>query len=242
MAHHAVVVAHHRARVAAVTVTGMTVTVQAVMAGVMIGVMIVRRVVVDAPSGVMIGQQVVVDAQQANPPIMIAVKRGQPVAAVLKVAVAQTVMPVRTVMPVQTVMITQAAMIVQIVIVLQNVMIAQTVKVTLKDAIITLVQRAAASHHSVTSQLVAAKHHSATSQPAVASQHLVISQPAAVSRHLAASPPLTNVQILVISQRRKSHHPIEAMVAQNAHHLPRKSALAQRGQAAMPPHRAARAR
>ena len=137
-------------------------------AGVMIGVMIVRRVVVDAPSGVMIGQQVVVDAQQANPPIMIAVKRGQPVAAVLKVAVAQTVMPV------QTVMIAQAAMIVQIVIVLQNVMIAQTVKVTLKDAIITLVQRAAASHHSVTSQLVAAKYHSVTSQPAVASQHLVI--------------------------------------------------------------------
>jgi hypothetical protein len=193
-------------------VAAVTVTVQAVMAGVMIGVMIVRRVVVDAPSGVMIGQQVVVDAQQANPPIMIAVKRGQPVAAVLKVAVAQ------------------------IVIVLQNVMIAQTVtpaqtvKVTLKDAIITLVQPAAASRHSV------------TSQPAVASQHLVTSQPAAVSRHLAASPPLTNVQILVISQRRKSHHPIEAMVAQNAHHLPRKSALAQRGQAAMPPHRAARAR
>jgi hypothetical protein len=224
VAHHAVVVAHHRARVAAVTVTGMTVTVQAVMAGVMIGVMIVRRVVVDAPSGVMIGQQVVVDAQQANPPIMIAVKRGQPVAAVLKVAVAQTVMPV------------QIAMIAQIVIVLQNVMIAQTVtpaqtvKVTLKDAIITLVQPAAASRHSV------------TSQPAVASQHLVTSQPAAVSRHLAASPPLTNVQILVTSQRRKSHHPIEAMVAQNAHHLPRKSALAQRGQAAMPPHRAARAR
>ena len=60
MAHHAVVVAHHRARVAAVTVTGMTVTVQAVMAG------------------VMIGRQAVVVAQQANPPIMIAVKRGQP--------------------------------------------------------------------------------------------------------------------------------------------------------------------
>ena len=87
-----------------------------------------------------------------------------------------------------------------------------------------------------------ASQHLVTSQPAVASQHLVISQPAAVSRHLAASPPLTNVQILVISQRRKSHHPIEAMVAQNAHHLPRKSALAQRGQAVMPHHRAARAR
>ena len=123
----------------------MTVTVQAVMAGVMIGVMIVR--------------QVVVDAQQANPPMMIAVKRGQPVAAVLKVAVAQTVIRV------------------QIVIVLQNVMIAQTVKVTLKDAIITLVQRAAASHHSVTSQLAAAKHHSVTSQLAAASHHSVTSQP-----------------------------------------------------------------
>jgi hypothetical protein len=133
-------------------------------------------------------------------------------------------------MPVQTVMIAQAAMIVQIVIVLQNVMIAQTVKVTLKDEIITLVQPAAASQHSVISQLVAAKHHS------------VISQLVAVSRHLAASPPLTNVQILVISQRRKSHHPIEAMVAQNAHHLPRKSALARRGQAVMPHRRVARAR
>jgi hypothetical protein len=220
VAHHAVVVAHHRARVAAVTVTGMTVTVQAVMAGVMIGVMIVRRVVVDAPSGVMIGRQVVVDApsgvmigrqavvvaQQANPPMMIAVKRGQPVAAVLKVAVARTV------------------------IVLQNVMIAQTVEVALKGAMIKPAPPAVASHHSVISQLVAAKHHS------------VISQLVAVSRHLAASPPLTNVQILVISQRRKSHHPIEAMVAQNAHHLPRKSALARRGQAVMPHRRAARAR
>ena len=214
MAHHAVVVAHHRARVAAVTVTGMTVTVQAVMAGVMIG----RQVVVDALSGVMIGRQAVVVAQQANPPMMIAVKRGQPVAAVLKVAVARTV------------------------IVLQNVMIAQTVKVALKGAMIKPAPPAVASHHSATSQPAAASRHSVTSQPAVASQHLVTSQPAAVSRHLAASPPLTNVQILVISQRRKSHHPIEAMVAQNAHHLPRKSALAQRGQAAMPHHRAARAR
>jgi hypothetical protein len=114
--------------------------------------------------------------------------------------------------------IAQAAMIVQIVIVLQNVMTAPAVKVALKGEMVKLVR------------------------PAVASQHLVTSQPAAVSRHLAASPPLTNVQILVISQRRKSHHPIEAMVAQNAHHLPRKSALAQRGQAAMPPRRAARAR
>jgi hypothetical protein len=31
---------------------------------------------------------------------------------------------------------------------------------------------------------------------------------------------------LVISQRRQSHHPIAAMVAQNAHRLPRKSASA----------------
>jgi hypothetical protein len=203
----------------------MTVTVQAVMAGVMIG----RQVVVVAPSGVMIGRQVVVVAQQANPPMTIAVKRGQPVAADLKVAVARTVMPVQT------------RMIVQIVIVLQNVMIAQTVKVTLKDAIITLVQPAAASHHSVISQPAVAKHHSVTSQPAAANQHLVISQPAAVSRHLAASPPLTNVQILVISQCRQSHHPIAAMVAQNAHHLPRKSASARHGQAVMPHRRAVKA-
>ena len=67
----------------------MTVTVQAVM-------MSAGGVV--APSGVMIVQQAVVVAQQANPPMMIAVKRGQPVAAVLKAAVAQTVMPVQTVM------------------------------------------------------------------------------------------------------------------------------------------------
>jgi hypothetical protein len=33
------------------------------------------------------------------------------------------------------------------------------------------------------------------------------SQHAAASHHLAASPSLTNAQILVISQRRKSHHP-----------------------------------
>ena len=210
-----VVVAHHRARVAAVTVTGMTVTVQAVMAGVMIGVMIVRRVVVDAPSGVMIGRQVVVVAQQANPPMTIAVKRGQPVAADLKVAVARTVMPVQTVMPAQIVMIVQTRMIVQIVIVLQNVMIAQTVKVTLKDAIITLVQ------------------------PAAANQHLVTNQPATAS-HLVASRPLTNVRILVISQRRKSHHPAAAIVSRNAHHLCQKSASAHRGQAVMPHRRVAK--
>jgi hypothetical protein len=121
-------------------------------------------------------------------------------------------------------------------------MIAQTVKVALKGAMIKPAPPAVASHHSATSQPAVASQHLVTSQPAAASRHLVTSQPAAVSRHLAASPPLTNVQILVTSQRRKSHHPIEAMVAQNAHHLPRKSALAQRGQAAMPPRRAARAR
>jgi hypothetical protein len=175
----------------------------------MIGVMIGRQAVAVAPSdemiGVMIGRQAVAVAQQANPPMVIAVKRLWPAVAVLRAAVARTVT------------IAQAAMIVQIVIVLQNVMIAQAVKVALKGEMVKLVR------------------------PAVASQHLVTSQPAAVSRHLAASRPLTNVQILVISQRCKNHHPIAAVTAQNAHHLPRKSALARRGRAAMPPRKAAKA-
>ena len=67
-----VVVVRHKARVAAVTVV--TVTVPAAMAGVMIGVKIV--------------QQAVVVARLANSPMVIAVKRDQPVAAVLKAAVA----------------------------------------------------------------------------------------------------------------------------------------------------------
>jgi hypothetical protein len=188
----------------------MTVTVQAAMAG----VMIVR--------------QAVVVAQQANPPMEIIVKRGQPVVAVLKAAAA------RTVMPVQTVMIAQAAMIVQIVIVLQNMIIAQTaipaqtVKVALKGVMIKLAQPVAANQHLV------------TSQPAVANQHLVTSQPVAAN-HLAANPPSINVQILVISQRRQSRHPIAAMMAQNAHHLPQKSASAQHGQGVMPHRRAVKA-
>ena len=66
------VVVHHKARAAAVTVV--TVTVQAAMAGVKIGVKIVRHAV-----GV---------ARLANLPMVIAVKRDQPVAAVLKAAVA----------------------------------------------------------------------------------------------------------------------------------------------------------
>jgi methionine-rich copper-binding protein CopC len=94
---------------------------------------------------------------------------------------------------------------------------AQTVKVALKGVMIKL------------------------AQPAVASQHLVTSQPA-VANHLAANPPSINVQILVISQRRQSHHQIATMVAQNAHHQPQKSASVQRGQAVMPHRRAARAR
>jgi len=165
--------------------------------------MIGRQAVVVAPSdemiGVMIGRQAVAVAQQANPPMVIAVKRLWPAVAVLRAAVARTVT------------IAQAAMIVQIVIVLQNVMIAQAVKVALKGEMVKLVR------------------------PEVASQ------PAAVSRHLAASRPLTNVQILVISQRRKNHHPIAAVTAQNAYHLPQKSALARRGRAAMPPRKAAKA-
>jgi hypothetical protein len=200
----------------------MTVTVQAVMAG----VMIVR--------------QAVVVAQQANPPMEIIVKRGQPVVAVLKAAAA------RTVMPVQTVMIAQAAMIVQIVIVLQNMIIAQTaipaqtVKVALKAVMIKLAQPGAANQHLVTSQPGAANQHLVTSQPAVANQHLVTSQPVAAN-HLAANPPSINVQILVISQRRQSRHPIAAMMAQNAHHLPQKSASAQHGQGVMPHRRAVKA-
>ena len=205
-----VVVARHRARVDAVTVTGMIVTVQAAMAG----EMIVRLVVVDAPSGVMIARQVAVDAQSANFPMVIAVKRDQPVVAVLKVVAAQTVMIVQTVMPAQP---------------------------------------AVASHHSVTSQPAVASHHSVTSQPAVASHHSVTSQHVAASHHpvtshhvaashLAASLPLTNVRILVTNRRRLSHRQIATMVAQNAHHQPRKSASVQRGQAVMPHRRAARAR
>ena len=193
-----VVVVHHKA-----CVTVMTVTVRAAMSGEMIGVIIGRQAVVVAPSdemiGVMIGRQAVVVAQQANLPMVIAIKRVWPAVAALKAAVAQTVT------------------IVQIVMVLQNVMIAQAVKVALKSEMIKLVR------------------------PAAASQHLVTSQPAAVSRHLAASRPLTNVQILVISQRRKNHHPIAAVTAQNAYHLPQKSALARRGRAAMPPRKAAKA-
>ena len=83
--------------------------------------------------GVMIGRQVVVVAQQANPPMAFAVKRGQPVVAVLKAAAVQNVMLLRD------------EMIAQIVIVLQNVMIAQTrtpaqiVKVALKGVMIKLV-------------------------------------------------------------------------------------------------------
>jgi hypothetical protein len=137
-------------------------------------------------------------------------------------------------MPVQTVMIAQTAMIVQIVIVLQNVMIAQTaipaqiVKVALKGVMTKLAQPAAASQH------LAINH-------AAANQHLVTSRPVAAN-HLAANPPSINVQILVISQRRQSHHQIATMVAQNAHHQPQKSASVQRGQAVMPHRRAARAR
>ena len=183
----------------------------------MAAVTVVTVTVQAAMAGVKIVRQAVVVARLANLPAVIAVKRDQPVAAVLKAAVASTVMPV------QTVMIAQAAMIVQIVIVLQNVMIAQTaipaqiVKVALKGVMIKL------------------------AQPAVASQHLVTSQPA-VANHLAANPPSINVQILVISQRRQSHHQIATMVAQNAHHQPQKSASVQRGQAVMPHRRAARAR
>ena len=112
MAHRQVVVARHKARVAVITVT-----VQAVM--------IVRQAVVVAPSDVMIVRQAVAVAQQANPPMENIVKRGQPVVAVLKAAVAQTVIPA------------------QIVIVLQDVMSVQIVMAALKGAKIKLAQLAA---------------------------------------------------------------------------------------------------
>ena len=184
MAHRVAVVVRRRARVAA-----MTVIVQAVM----------------------IGRQVVVVAQQANLPMAIAVKRGQPVVPVLKAAIVQTVMVLRDEM------IAQIAMPVQIVI------------AALKGAMIKPAQFAVASHHLVTNQHAAASH------------HLVTNQHAAASHHLAASPPLTSARILVISQRRKSHHPATAMVARNAHHLRQKSASAHHGQAVMPHRRAAKA-
>jgi methionine-rich copper-binding protein CopC len=98
----------------------------------------------------------------------------------------------------------------------------------------------AANQHLVTSQPAVANQHLVTSQPAVANQHLVTSQPVAAN-HLAANPPSINVQILVISQRRQSRHPIAAMMAQNAHHLPQKSASAQHGQGVMPHRRAVKA-
>jgi methionine-rich copper-binding protein CopC len=101
-------------------------------------------------------------------------------------------------------------------------------------------QPGAANQHLVTSQPGAANQHLVTSQPAVANQHLVTSQPVAAN-HLAANPPSINVQILVISQRRQSRHPIAAMMAQNAHHLPQKSASAQHGQGVMPHRRAVKA-
>ena len=142
---------------------------------------------------VMIGEQVVVVAQQANPPMAIAVKHGQQVLAVLRAAVAQTLTVVQIEMPVQIVIAAS------------------------RGAMIKLAQLAAASRHLVTSQLAAA------------------------SRHLAASLPLTNVQILVISQRRKSHHPAAAIVVENAHRPRQRSASAHRGQAVMPHRRAAKA-
>ena len=140
----------------------------------------------------------------------------------------------------------------------------QIVTAALKDAMTRPAQRVAASHHLVTGQRVATNHHLVISQRAAASRHLVTGQRVAASRHLvisqrvatnhhlvisqrvaashlAASPPLTNVRILVINQRRKRPHPSAVMVTQDAHHPPRKSVLAQRGQAAMPHHKAAKA-
>ena len=208
-------VAHRRARVAAVTAQA---------------VMIVQQAAVAVPSvvmiAVMIGRQSDVDAQLASQPMVTAGKRDQPVVVVLKAAIVQTAMVLQDVMIVQTVMSDLAVMIGGMI--GQIVTRDQIVTAALKDAMTRPAQRVAASHHLVTGQRVATNH------------HLVISQRVAAS-HLAASPPLTNVPILVINQQRKSPHPSALMEAQNAHHLPRKSVLAQRGQAAMPRHKAAKA-
>jgi len=219
VAHQVVDVAHRRARVAAVTAQAVMIVQQAAVAVpsvVMIAVMI----------AVMIGRQSDVDAQLASQPMVTAGKRDQPVVVVLKAAIVQTAMVLQDVMIVQTVMSGLAVMIGGMI--GQIVTRDQIVTAALKDAMTRPAQRVAASHHLVISQRVAASH------------HLVISQRVAAS-HLAASPPLTNVRILVINQRRKRPHPSAVMVTQDAHHPPRKSVLAQRGQAAMPHHKAAKA-
>jgi hypothetical protein len=212
---------------------------------------------------VMIGRQSDVDAQLASQPMMVtAGKRDQPVVVVLKAAIVQTAMVLQDVMIVQTVMSDLAVMIGGMID--QIVTRDQIVTAALKDAMTRPAQRVAASHHLVTGQRVATNHHLVISQRAAASRHLVTGQRVAASRHLvisqrvatnhhlvisqrvaashlAASPPLTNVRILVINQRRKRPHPSAVMVTQDAHHPPRKSVLAQRGQAAMPHHKAAKA-
>ena len=232
-------VAHRRARVAAVTAQA---------------VMIVQQAAVAVPSvvmiAVMIGRQSDVDAQLASQPMVTAGKRDQPVVVVLKAAIVQTAMVLQDVMIVQTVMSDLAVMIGGMI--GQIVTRDQIVTAALKDAMTRPAQRVAASHHLVTSQRVAASRHLVISQRVAASRHLVISQRVATNHHLvisqrvaashlAASPPLTNVRILVINQRRKRPHPSAVMVTQDAHHPPRKSVLAQRVQAAMPHHKAAKA-
>jgi len=227
VAHRVVDVAHRRARVAAVTAQA---------------VMIVQQAAVAVPSvvmiAVMIGRQSDVDAQLASQPMVTAGKRDQPVVVVLKAAIVQTAMVLQDVMIVQTVMSGLAVMIGGMI--GQIVTRDQIVTAALKDAMTRPAQRVAASHHLVTSQRVAASRHLVISQRVATNHHLVISQRVAAS-HLAASPPLTNVRILVINQRRKRPHPSAVMVTQDAHHPPRKSVLAQRGQAAMPHHKAAKA-
>jgi hypothetical protein len=187
---------------------------------------------------VMIGRQSDVDAQLASQPMVTAGKRDQPLMVVLKAAIVQTAMVLQDVMIVQTVMSDLAVMIGGMI--GQIVTRDQIVTAALKDAMTRPAQRVAANHHLVISQRVAASRHLVISQRVAASHHLVISQRVAAS-HLAASPPLTNVRILVINQRRKRPHPSAVMVTQDAHHPPRKSVLAQRGQAAMPHHKAAKA-
>ena len=261
-------VAHRRARVAAVTAQAVMIVQQAavavpsvVMIAVMIAVMIGRQSDVDAQ---LASQPMMVTAGKRDQPVVVVLK----VAIVQTAMVLQDVMIVQTVMSDLAVMI--GGMIGQIVTrdqivtaALKDAMTRPAQRVAASHHLVTgqrvatnhhlvISQRAAASRHLVTGQRVAASrhlvisqrvatnHHLVISQRVAASHHLVISQRVAAS-HLAASPPLTNVRILVINQRRKRPHPSAVMVTQDAHHPPRKSVLAQRGQAAMPHHKAAKA-
>ena len=182
-------------------------------------VMIVQQAAVAVPSvvmiAVMIGRQSDVDAQLASQPMMVtAGKRDQPVVVVLKAAIVQTAMVLQDVMIVQTVMSDLAVMIGGMI--GQIVTRDQIVTAALKDAMTRPAQRVATNHH------------------------LVISQREAASRK-AASTQRAPGRLEVVNPRREGPRPRAVMVTQDAHHPPRKSEKAQRGQAAIPHHKAAKA-